>query len=1075
MKNNKTTQQHLVGWILGLLIIVLGFFMAFHVFSFSGASHRLFVKHLQNVVYHQEDVLLKAKANFLDNKGIPSDVGVYVYRRDSLLYWNSNLIEPKLLRKRVDTNADTIINFNNGDFLINSTQHNGYSVYLFSLLNTTYPIENKYFVNKVQPMLGNHKVQFIPTPSEGCYPIFSPTGRLLSYCCINTPSTWGSSNLSFLIACCCLLLLCIYLLTVRVLSRGRRHQAFERLRERPFVTLILSSTLMIVLMFFAFRWVFRMGFNHGFVIPSSMKLDYCFLTLFVGALMIVTFTFWVRWLLKSLLKERNEILVMVAHLVLWGVLLTVLYNKEYVRFENQQIQALAEELSNERDLSFERSYPRFLNEVQQDTTFSIMVVSDDVMDEVLVDYMRSFFLDSVMSQYNLTLAMCSPEQELIIQPFDMVLDCNHYFAEKVRENKGMDLGNGLFLMDYNTLDPSYLAAFDVTPPDTSTHKSLYLEFTKLVTPRGFGLPKLLQDNQNTLLMNASVACYRDSLLVYKYGSYIYPNFLADFKHPVNEFSYGRKMKHYVHQVNDSKNLAISTERRSWMEMSAPFVVFFFLLLVLYLLVYFFGGVMRGDSSLRNLSSRFQMIVLVALGVSFLLIGPVSVIYIRSLYTQKVNETLFDRTRTISLDITGEVDFSFLKQPGFKTMLDDILRRYSETFFTDINVYDVNGKLLSTTNPEIMDLQLQSSLMNAEAFHNLQGEKSLYYIHDEKIGNAVYQSSYIAIQDVSGKTLAYLNIPYFSSQSDLETEILYYVLTYVNIILLIIFVFLPVMLVITRKMTNPLVRLQEKMRLVDINKANEKLEWKSNDEIGALISQYNQLIEELEESAAELKRTTTESAWRGVARQVAHEIKNSLTPMRLSVQMLERNIENGNATPEQMQRTANTLIEQIDALSDIAASFSRYAKLPENHPQPLNLAELVGNVVNLYDNVENIQFHYEYDSAADHTFNGDKTNLNSAIGNLIKNAVQAVGNKPDGRIEVTLRASGTSFVIAVKDNGKGIKEEDKKMIFVPNFTTKTGGSGVGLSLTYNIVQAAGGTISFESTEGEGAEFIITLSK
>ena len=242
-----------------------------------------------------------------------------------------------------------------------------------------------------------------------------------------------------------------------------------------------------------------------------------------------------------------------------------------------------------------------------------------------------------------------------------------------------------------------------------------------------------------------------------------------------------------------------------------------------------------------------------------------------------------------------------------------------------------------------------------------------------------------------------------------------------------------------------------------------------------MKQYNQLIVELEKSAAELKRTTTETAWRGVARQVAHEIKNSLTPMRLSVQMLQRNIENGKAMPEQTQRTANTLIEQIDALSDIASSFSRYAKLPENHPAPLDLAELVGNVVNLYDNAENIEFAYHYDQTQNHTFNGDKTNLNSAVGNLVKNAVQAIGNKPEGKIEIALQSTETSFIISVKDNGKGIKDEDKDRIFLPNFTTKSGGSGVGLSLTYNIVQAAGGTISFESQENVGTRFQIELPK
>ena len=367
------------------------------------------------------------------------------------------------------------------------------------------------------------------------------------------------------------------------------------------------------------------------------------------------------------------------------------------------------------------------------------------------------------------------------------------------------------------------------------------------------------------------------------------------------------------------------------------------------------------------------------------------------------------------------------------------------------------------------------MMNAEAYQQMHRNKELYYTHEECLGKGKYESSYIPIADNSGNTLAYLNTPYFSSATDLYNEIQNFILTYINIILLLLGITLFIILRMTRRLTQPLVLIQNKLGDIKIDQKNEPIEWKNNDEIGALVKQYNQLIVELEKSAAELKRTTTESAWRGVARQVAHEIKNSLTPMRLSVQMLQRNINNGKATPEQIQRTTNTLIEQIDALSDIASSFSRYAKLPENHPQSLDLAELIGNVVNLYDNAENIRFIYNFDKAQNHTYNGDKTNLNSAIGNLVKNAVQAIGTKPDGRINVSLKNTESSFVISVKDNGKGIKEEDKNRIFLPNFTTKSGGSGVGLSLTYNIVQAAGGTISFESQEGEGAEFIITLPK
>ena len=471
----------------------------------------------------------------------------------------------------------------------------------------------------------------------------------------------------------------------------------------------------------------------------------------------------------------------------------------------------------------------------------------------------------------------------------------------------------------------------------------------------------------------------------------------------------------------------------------------------------------------------QTIVFISLGVSFLVIGPVSVIYMQSLYNEKTSDSQFETTRTVSLEMQNDLDFANLLRIASREDWKDILQHYANTFFTDLNLYNLNGQLLATTRPEITELNLQAPIMNAEAFQQMYRNKELYFTHKENLGKGVYESAYIPVTDENGNTMAYLNTPYFSSTTDLHNEIKNFVLTYINIILIILGVALFFILRITNKLTQPLILIQNKLGDIKIDQPNEPIEWNRDDEIGALVKQYNQLIKELEKSAAELKRTTTETAWRGVARQVAHEIKNSLTPMRLSVQMLQRNIDNGVATPEQIQRTTNTLIEQIDALSDIASSFSRYAKLPENNPQPFDLAELIQNVVSLYDNAENIVFHFNYDPDIDYTYNGDKTNLNSAITNLVKNATQAIGSRPDGKIEVTLTETGTAFVISVKDNGKGIKDEDKSRIFLPNFTTKSGGSGVGLSLTYNIVQAAGGTITFESQEGKGAEFIIELPK
>ena len=1086
-RNPKKTKKPnpLTDWILVLILVLLGLVLGFHRFSFSNLSHDLFSKRVQKTILKQDDILQQAKADVLyqmdhwNHAGVfprialPEDLMIYVFHDDSLVYWNSNLVEPRLLKKRVATPNDTLVNLNNGDYLVSSDAYASYDFYLFSLLNTTYPIQNEYFVNRYLPVFGNHQLQF-GADSEG-YPVHSRSGKLLSYFNIGYPVS-VSPNQSLLVACSMLALLCLYLLLLRFL--GRHHALLKRLRgsKTRFFVFIAGFVVLALFALWGFRRLCWSAFEHHFFIPNDIKLDgsaFAFFLFLLGVFTLVLMTVRGYLVFRKERQNHGEVLIVLVLFVFWGVAMTVVYDVEYTKFENRRLEELAKDLAEEQDPAFESAYPGFMEGLQADTIFRSMVLSDDVMEEVAEDYIRSFLFDTVMNSYSLSLTLCEPHQELVLQPYDIVTDCETFFEEKIHAIDALAVGQGLYFMDDNTIDPNYLALIDVC--DSVRHKTLYLEFTKPVNPQGFGWPRILQHEHSKLPLESSVACYRDSLLVYKVGSYIYPNYLSDYNHAINEISYGRRLKHYAYQASPTKVLAVCINRRGWMELTAPFALFFFALLFLYLLVYLLGGVHSQRPLSNTLRNKIQMMVLIALGISFLVVGPISVIFMRGLYTQKANDYHFERTRTLLLDVTSEVDFSFLSQPGFKTLLDEILHHYSETFFTDINIFGLDGKMLATTSPEIVELHLQSSLMNAEAFYNMQGEKSLYYIHDETLGKAVYQSAYISIQDGTGKTLAYLNTPYFASQSELRSEILNYVLTYVNIILAIIFVILPLVLLLTRRFTTPLAQLQDKMRRVDINKSNELLEWNSKDEIGALINQYNQLVKELERSAAELRRTTTESAWRGVARQVAHEIKNSLTPMRLSVQLLQRNLENGNASAEQVQRTASTLIEQIDALSDIASSFSRYAKLPENHPAPLDLAELVGHVVNLYDNTDHITFTYEYDKDQDFTFNGDKTNLNSAIGNIVKNAVQAIGSKQDGRIDVRLQALDDQFVIAIEDNGKGIKEEDKPQIFLPNFTTKSDGSGVGLSLAYNNIQAAGGTIWFESQEGVGTRFVIELQK
>lgn len=740
-------------------------------------------------------------------------------------------------------------------------------------------------------------------------------------------------------------------------------------------------------------------------------------------------------------------------ILLLSIIFTYIYSIIITSNENKHIRQMAENLAQKRDTSFESSYFNFVEMVSTDTSFCTMAFGEsNVLADVLLDYCKELLFDENMNAYTVTLTLCAQD------------DCDNYFVEKLENNKSVQVGEGLCFVDYYTLDPNYLSKMEVLSADSLLRKTLYFEFYKPVAPEGFSY-------------DYSVANYRDGMLVYKYGRYVYPNFISSLEHQFDDFSYSKHYKHYSIYHSDNDLLVISVVRKGFLEKTASFALFFLGMLLPYLLVIW----LRHSKKFRrwrdySWSQRLQTVMLLTLGISFFVLGPVSVIYMRSLYNKNTANYQFETTLALSNEMRNDIDFESLLLFASHDRWNDLAQRYANTFFTDINLYQLDGQLLATTRPEIFELNLQAPLMNAEAYHNIHHNFELYFSQQEHIGNVVYESSYLPLTDAKGNTLAYLNIPFFSSSIDLQKEIKSFVLTYLNFILVFLGVALLVVLQLTKRLTLPLAEIQKKLAVMKIGQKNEKIEYNGNDEIGELVEQYNELSEKLDQSAEELRRTAAESAWRGVARQVAHEIKNSLTPMRLSVQMLQRTSQQqGGEMDERIQRTTNTLLEQIDALSDIASSFSTYAKLPENHPQPLDLAELVNNLVNLYDNVENIQFLYKSDPNEDYNINGDKTNLNSAIGNIIKNAVQAIGDKPEGKIEVVLKASDNKFFITVEDNGKGIKEEDKKMIFLPNFTTKSGGSGVGLSLTYNIIQSAGGTISFDSQEGKGTKFVITLPK
>jgi nitrogen fixation/metabolism regulation signal transduction histidine kinase len=255
--------------------------------------------------------------------------------------------------------------------------------------------------------------------------------------------------------------------------------------------------------------------------------------------------------------------------------------------------------------------------------------------------------------------------------------------------------------------------------------------------------------------------------------------------------------------------------------------------------------------------------------------------------------------------------------------------------------------------------------------------------------------------------------------------------------------------------------------------NDRIEWPYDDEIGTLVKEYNKMVKKVEENAARLAQNEREMAWREMARQVAHEIKNPLTPMKLNIQYLQQAMRNDNPGIKQLtERVSASIIEQIDNLSYIASEFSNFAKMPEAKPEVLELGDLLNMALELYANQDDLDVHIAL--AGEQLFvRSDRSQLLRVFTNLLENAKQAIPEGRRGQIAVSLTRSGDNAIIAIRDNGTGISEEVARRIFQPYFTTKSSGTGLGLAMTRKIIEFWKGEIHFDTVEDEGTTFIIRL--
>jgi nitrogen fixation/metabolism regulation signal transduction histidine kinase len=391
---------------------------------------------------------------------------------------------------------------------------------------------------------------------------------------------------------------------------------------------------------------------------------------------------------------------------------------------------------------------------------------------------------------------------------------------------------------------------------------------------------------------------------------------------------------------------------------------------------------------------------------------------------------------------------------------------------DVNLFDLKGQWVASSDFDFFDLGYIPEVLSADLINKLKTHEGKViapmHINDEE-----YLFSFRYLTDKNNIPIAIVNIPYYRSEKQYKEETKVFLKALVQVYSVTLFLGILIAYLLSNSITKGLKKLEDRIRLLSLHDESQQVEWEGNDEIGSLVNAYNKKVLELERSAQKIAETERELAWREMAKQVAHEIKNPLTPMLLQVQQLERSWKDGREDfGERLKRFNNTMSEQIETLSRIASEFSTFAKLPEAQLEPIKIHSIIKGVSALFHQSGEHEIELNLKANNDLVL-ADKDQMTRVFTNIIGNAIEAKKDQITCKIKIESSLENNLLKIIIKDNGIGISEETISQIFEPNFTTKSRGTGLGLAMVKRIVQHSGGRVSVKSSLGNGSSFILLL--
>ena len=784
---------------------------------------------------------------------------------------------------------------------------------------------------------------------------------------------------------------------------------------------------------------------------------------------------------------------MVFFISLFALWSSTIINSQLIYKNEQKAKLLAEKLSIEKDVVAENLFADVSTKISSDSLLTNYLFGAVQRRQLFFKRLNEKYFNGYWDKFDMRMYVYDVACNIVAKSANAADEKLTVFEEVCSKKELLSSAANLYYVPTeNDEDAGLLCkiSFKKMVNNKEVIQTLYIQFTIKYNADEIGFPSLLLDKKighaKDKFNDFSYTKYRYNLLIPigKNSSFSYPlnaNFLSD-KNVSNQIAISdgffnfNDFRHYYYKPYKTVAYIVSFKYLTLLEKLTSSSYLFAIYILLFSILYIVTNSQNLQlPKLETLNKKIRVVLIGSVLSVLIVLAAITTYFLISHFNSDKKEKLTENIQSLLIELENKFgDETQLSQQNAE-YYNYLLSKSSNVFFNEINMYDLGGNLIASSRVKIFDEGIMNTKMDAQAFQKLKYKNEVQFIHTENIGNLSYISVYIPFVNNKNNLIGYINLPFFDKENLLNKDIFNLLATILNLYLL-LFVFIAVVAWwMTNKITFPLTLLKQRFADIDLGKSNAVIEWKQNDEIGSVVKEYNNMVVQLNESAAKLAQNERELAWREMAKQVAHEIKNPLTPMKLNVQLLQRNIKlDDKLFKQKFEKVADSLIEQIDSLANIANDFANFAQISKNNPEKLNLEAIIDNVISLYKSEENIIISFSKPKE-NISITADKDHWLRVLNNLVKNAIQALYNVENAKIDIVLSSNKHHIILTISDNGNGIPNDIKGNIFKPYFTTKSSGTGLGLAMVHQLIESMNGTIHFENILPQGTKFIININK